>query len=242
MELKILWMYHDIMDLYGDRGNIAVLKYRCEKRGITFNLDTCGIGEEKDLSNYNLVFIGGGADREQNILYNDLIARKENIQKAINENTFFLLICGGYQLFGKYYLDNNGAKIDGLNIFDYYTESDNSVGRCIGNVLIEAELDNQKYQIIGFENHGGQTKNVEKPLGKVISGHGNVYKGEFEGVYDNNVLGTYIHGPLLPKNPDLADFVIKKALSKNYKEVTLSKLDDFLEEKARETMINRLIK
>ena len=114
MELSIIWMYHDLMDLYGDRGNIEVLKYRCKKRGIKLQVDTCGIDEEKDLSAYDILFIGGGADREQGLLYQDLLGRKQAIQKAMNAGTFILLICGGYQLFGQYYLDGDGQKIEGL--------------------------------------------------------------------------------------------------------------------------------
>lgn len=240
MELKVLWMYHDIMDLYGDRGNIAVLKYRCEKRGITFTLDTCDLGEAKDLDEYDLVFMGGGADKEQSILYNDLLERKDNILKAIDNQTFFLLICGGYQLFGQYYLDNNNHKIAGLGIFDYYTESNQNHGRCIGNIAIETILDGKNVKVVGFENHGGQTKNVDRPFGKVLSGHGNEYQGSYEGILTDEVLGTYIHGPLLPKNPELADYIITKALSKNNENVELESLNDEMEQSAKEVMLKRL--
>lgn len=241
MKLHICWMYHDLMDLYGDRGNIQVLKIRCQKRGIECIVDTCTLHEEKDLSQYDLIFIGGGADREQSLLVNDLLSRKENLQQAMEENTFILLICGGYQLFGKYYLDGDGHQMEGLNFFDYYTETASRDVRCIGNIVLEVELDGEKFTAVGFENHGGQTKNVTFPLGKVLSGQGNSFGCGYEGFYHENVLGTYMHGPLLPKNPKLADFVIKKALSKRYGEVVLEKLDDLLENQAREVMEKRIL-
>ena len=242
MKMKICWMYHDLMDLYGDKGNIQVLKTRCLERGIECIVDTCTLGEKKDLSDYDLLFIGGGADKEQAMLVDDLLSRKENIQKALDENTFILLICGGYQMFGQYYLDGDGNKINGLQFFDYYTESASRDDRCIGNVLVETEIDGKLYQVVGFENHGGQTKNVSSPFARVIYGHGNSYKSGLEGFYNGKVLGTYLHGPLLPKNPEIADLVITKALSKRYENVCLEALDDTLELKAKQVMIDRIIK
>lgn len=236
-------MYHDIMDLYGDKGNMVVLKKRCEDRGIEFELETCGIGEEKDLSQFNLVFLGGGADKEQISLIPDLLTRKENIQKAMDENTFVLLICGGYQLFGQYYIAADGSKIDGLKFYDYYTDTGKEGSRCIGDIVIEAKLDDLETRIVGFENHGGQTMNVSHPLGKVLSGYGNSFDAGFEGFYDGKILGTYIHGPLLPKNPEVADFVIAKAIQKNepdFKVSDLEPLANTFEEQAREVLFKRM--
>ena len=176
--MKVVWMYHDIMDLYGDKGNMMVLKKRCLDRDIPFELDTCGIGEEKDLSEYDLIFLGGGADKEQISLIPDLLSRKENITKAIDEKTFVLLICGGYQLFGQYYIAANNEKISGLQFYDYYTDTGKAGSRCIGNVVIDANLDGLKTRIVGFENHGGQTLNVTYPLGKVVKGCGNSFMME----------------------------------------------------------------
>lgn len=139
--MRVCWMYHDIMDLYGDKGNMLVLSKRCKDRGIPFELDTCGIGEEKDLSSYDLLFFGGGADKEQLSLIPDLLSRKENIAKAIDEKTFVLLICGGYQMFGKYYVAADGSKIECLGFYDYRTETGAEGSRCIGNIVIEAQLD-----------------------------------------------------------------------------------------------------
>ena len=240
MILKVLWMYHDIMDLYGDKGNIQVLKKRCEVRGIEIQVDTCALHEKKKLSDYDILFIGGGADKEQSLLYEDLLSRKQDILDAIENHTFVLLICGGYQFFGKHYIDNQGNCIQGLGLFDYYSESDPKVGRCIGNIAIEANLDGQIVKVVGFENHGGQTRSVKTPFGKVLAGHGNEYKSHFEGFYNGSVLGTYMHGPLLPKNPEVADFIIKKGLSRKYGEVTLTLLDDTLEQKAKAVILDRL--
>jgi len=242
MKIKILWMYHDIMDLYGDQGNIKVLKKRCLDRNIQVEVDTCKIGEDKKLSDYHLIFIGGGADREQELLYEDLLSRKQDILGAIDAKSFVLLICGGYQFFGKYYIDNHNRKIQGLGIFDYYTKSNPNVGRCIGNIEIEANLDGEKMKVVGFENHGGQTMNVETPFGKVIVGHGNEYQKEYEGFYNGQVLGTYMHGPLLPKNPEVADFIIKKALAKEYENVELKPLDNTLELRAKQEVQKRIHK
>lgn len=240
MELKILWMYHDLMDLYGDKGNTQVLKIRAEKRGIDVTVDTCTIGEKKDISAYDLFFMGGGADNEQGLIYQDLLSRKDNIAKAMEEKTAFLLICGGYQLFGKYYKDQDGNVIDGLGFFDYYTEASDRDHRCIGNIALETEMDGETFKAVGFENHGGQTKNVSSPFGRVLSGHGNTFKGGFEGFMNDQVAATYMHGPLLPKNPKIADKIILRALKKRYGQVGLEPLDDSLENSARDVMLKRL--
>lgn len=236
--MKICWMYHDLMDLYGDKGNIQVLKIRCEKRNIPVKIDTCTLHEEKDLTQYDLLFIGGGADKEQGLLAEDLCQRKENLKQAMEKGAFVLLICGGYQLFGKSYIDADGRKINGLGFYDYETTAAKQNARCIGNIAIDAQLDGKTMRLVGFENHGGQTINVKQPLGRVVKGHGNCFQSEFEGFYDGKVLGTYMHGPLLPKNPDLADFIIAKAL--HIKMEQLSELDDELEQLARNKMLERL--
>lgn len=241
--LRVCWLYHDIMDLYGDKGNMMVLKKRCEDRDIDFVLDTCGIGEKKNLCDYNLIFLGGGDDKTQFSLIPDLLSRKENIKQAMDENTFVLLICGGYQLFGQYYTASDNQKIDGLKFYDYYTDTGADRTRCVGNIIIEANLDGIKTQIVGFENHGGQTKNVSKPLGKVLSGYGNTFDSGYEGFYDGKILGTYLHGPLLPKNPVVADFVIMKALQKDdpeFKFEDLKPLENPFDEVARDVLFKRL--
>ena len=240
MNLKILWMYHDLMDLYGDKGNAEVLKRRTAKRGIDVILDTCTIGEEKNIADYDLFFMGGGADREQNLIYKDLLSRKDAIREAMDQKTAFLLICGGYQLFGKYYKDQDGQMIESLGFFDYYTEASDRDHRCIGNIAVETTIDGETFRAVGFENHGGQTKDVSTPFARVLNGHGNMYQSPYEGFMNDTVLATYMHGPLLPKNPKIADALIRRALKKRYGEVTLEPLDDTLENRAREVMLERL--
>ncbi|MFI3284032.1 MAG: glutamine amidotransferase [Erysipelotrichaceae bacterium] len=240
MKLKVLWLYHDMMDLYGDKGNIKVLQKRCMDRDIEIEIDTLAIGEEKNFSEYDILFIGGGADREQALIYQDLLSRKQDIVDAMDKKSFVLLICGGYQLFGQYYLDQTGNKIEGLKILDYYTKADNTKGRCIGNIWVKTILDGKEVDLVGFENHAGQTIGVNQPMGKVIKGHGNQTNSQFEGVMRERLIGTYMHGPLLPKNPELADYIIKKGLEKNYGEVLLSPLDDTFEKLAKQAMIKRL--
>lgn len=176
-ELKILYLYPDILELYGDYGNIQVLRYRLEQRGFKAVVEPYSIGDTPpDFKSYDLVFAGGGADQEQGILAQDLIKYKNSIQEAIDAGTFFLLICGAYQLFGKYYKGVEGDIIPGLEIFDYYTEAiHDRKQRCIGNIVIEAELNGKKTKIIGFENHGGQTFDITTPFGNVLLGNGNKF-------------------------------------------------------------------
>ncbi|MCR5230875.1 MAG: glutamine amidotransferase [Solobacterium sp.] len=240
MNLRILWMYHDLMDLYGDKGNIQVLKTRCEKRNIEVTVDTCTINEVRDITSYDLFFLGGGADREQNLIYQDLLKRRDQIREAMDQKTAFLLICGGYQLFGRYYKDQDGVELPGLNFFDYYTEAADRDHRCIGNIAVNVTIGTESFDAVGFENHGGQTKNVFNPFARVLKGHGNSYDSGFEGFMNDQVIATYMHGPLLPKNPKIADIVLKRALSRRYDIRELSELDDTIENKARDVMLRRL--
>lgn len=240
MDVRILWMYHNLMDLYGDKGNLEVLRYRSEKRGIRCILDTCTLDEKKDIASYDLFFLGGGADREQSLIYEDLIRRRDAIRDAMESETAFLLICGGYQLFGQYYKDQDGEVLDGLGFFDYYTESSDRDHRCIGNIAVETTIDGETFRAVGFENHGGQTRNVSSPFARVLYGHGNTYDDGTEGFLNDQVLATYMHGPLLPKNPKIADAMLKRALRKRWGSVELPALDDSLENSAREVMLKRL--
>ena len=243
-ELKILYLYPDILELYGDFGNIQVLKYRLEKRGINTIIEQYSIGDiSPDFNSYDLVFAGGGADQEQGILANDLIKYKENIKNAINNGVFFLLICGAYQLFGKYYKSADGDIVPGLEIFDYYTEAINDrKKRCIGNIVIDANLNGKTTKVIGFENHGGQTFDIQKPFGKVLFGNGNKFGDTEEGYFDKNVIATYLHGPLLSKNPELTDYIIKYCLDRKYNEdIVLDVLDDNFEELCRKQLLDRFL-
>jgi CobQ-like glutamine amidotransferase family enzyme len=243
-ELKILYLYPDILELYGDFGNIQVLSYRLEQRGIKATIVPYSIGDiEPNFNDYDLVFAGGGADQEQSILANDLIKYKENIKTAIENGVFFLLICGAYQLFGKYYKGVEGNIIPGLEIFDYYTEAiEDRKKRCIGNIVINTNLDGKDTKIIGFENHGGQTFNVDTPFGDVLFGNGNKFGDFKEGFSKKNVIATYLHGPLLSKNPELADYIIKYCMERKYKEnIILQPLDDEFESKCRLQLLDRFL-
>ena len=243
--IKVLHMYPNMLDLYGDSGNMEVLAYRLKKRGYEFEKTsyTIGDGAKTDFEAYDMIYLGGGADFEQQLLADDLLSCKDKIVKAYKSGVFMLMICGGYQLMGKYYKDSNGKKIPGLGLFDYYTvASTNKRERCIGNIIIETDLDGSKYKVIGFENHGGMTENVKTPFGKVIFGNGNKFGSDIEGFFEKNVIATYLHGPLLSKNPKLADHIISYMLSRRQGEsVSLSPLNDELEKKAREVMFGRLL-
>lgn len=243
-ELEILYLYPDILELYGDFGNIQVLKYRLEKRGIKANITPYSIGDDSpDFTKFDLVFSGGGADQEQGILSEDLIKYKDNIKEAVKNGVFFLLICGSYQLFGKYYKSADGNIIPGLEIFDYYTEAiQDRQKRCIGNIVINAKLNNKETKIIGFENHGGQTFNIDTPFGDVLYGNGNKFGDTKEGFMKQNVIATYLHGPLLSKNPELTDYIIKYCLDRKYNEdIALEPLNDDFENKCREQLLDRFL-
>ncbi len=241
-EIKILYLYPDMLNLYGDRGNIQALKYRIEKRNMKAIIDHYYMGdEEPNFSEYDVVFAGGGADKEQALVAEDMMKYKEGIKKAIDEGVFFLLVCGSYQLFGKYYKGVDGDIIPGLELFDYYTEAiQDRTKRCIGDIVIEAKLGDKITKVIGYENHGGQTQDVETTFGKVLYGQGNTFGATEEGFMQDNVIATYIHGTLLSKNPDITDYIIKYALERKYEEkIELEKLDDTFENQAREQLLKR---
>ena len=243
--LKILHMYPEMLDLYGDGGNVEILKYRCKMRGITLEVSSHNLGDkETDFSDFDIIYLGGGADFEQQLLADDLLSLKDKISRAYKNGVYLLMICGGYQLLGQYYKDSNGEKIPGLGLFDYYTvASTNKRLRCIGNIVIEAEIDGEKYEIIGFENHGGQTQNVKTPFGKVLSGNGNCFESSYEGYTEKNVTATYLHGPLLSKNPKLADHIISYAMTrKTGTPYTPQPINDDLENDCRRVMLKRLLK
>ena len=243
-EIKILYLYPDMLELYGDYGNIQVLKYRIEARGYKAIIDRYSIGDDApNFNDYDIVFAGGGADKEQSILADDLVKYKDNIKDAVNNGVFFLLICGAYQLFGKYYKGVEGNIIPGLEVFDYYTVANpDRKKRCIGNIVIEATLNGVETKVIGFENHGGQTFDISNSFGNVLFGNGNKFGDSEEGFFENNVIATYLHGPLLSKNPELCDFIIKYCLNRKYKEnIELVPLNDEFENLCREQLLNRFL-
>ena len=243
--IKILHMYADMLDLYGDSGNMEVISFRCKMRGIECQIDRYSIDSAMpDFSSYDLIYIGGGADLEQQHISADLLKCREGIVDAYKKGTFLFLICGGYQLMGKYYRDADGNDIKGLGLFDYFTVAPNSRRkRCIGNIVIETDITRKKVKVVGFENHGGQTQGVKTPFGKVLYGNGNCSKSAAEGYCEKNVIATYLHGPCLSKNPEISDYMIEYCVNRGEsKKITLESLDDTLEKECRQVMLDRLLK
>lgn len=243
-KLRILHMYPSMLDLYGDSGNVEILGYRCRMRGIGLEVVKHELGDkDTDFSNVDIIYLGGGADFEQQLLADDLLGMKDRLREAYDRGVYMLMICGGYQLMGQYYKDSNGKKIPGLGLFDYYTvASTNKRERCIGNIVIEAKVGGEDYKIIGFENHGGQTTNVTAPFGKVLSGNGNEFGSSTEGYTEKNVTATYLHGPLLSKNPRLADHIISYCMERRTGEQYVpATINDRLEEECRVQLLDRLL-
>ncbi len=244
MEFRLLSLYPDQMNIYADRGNIIFLRNRCEWRGIEFELTPCGLGEGFDADRHDMLYMGGGQDRDQRVVASDLLATKrEAITEAHASATTILAVCGGYQLLGSSY-ELDGEQIQGLGLVDLKTVREPGE-RLIGAVAIETELGGESRTLAGFENHGGRTYlgPDEHPLGRVVAGHGNNGKDGFEGVCSGNLIGTYLHGPLLPKNAWLADHLIQTGLRRRYgEEVVLEPLEDGLEQAAHQTALKAALK
>lgn len=261
--LTIGWLYPDLMSTYGDRGNIICLQKRCEWRGIKteiVNIDQNTISER--LKTIDLIFGGGAQDTQQEIVMRDLRGKKAEVLKEMIENdTPALFVCGAPQLMGKYYEPAIGKRIEGIGIFDMETKNPGlKAPRCIGNIIAEVigfefmvhgkyfnkSTTNQELithnVIVGFENHGGRTYlgKTAKAFAKVIKGYGNNGEDGTEGVVYKNAIGCYFHGPLLPKNPHLADWLITKSLEVKYHtKIYLSPLDDMLEWQAHEAVVKK---
>ena len=237
MKLRVLALYPEQMNIYADRGNILFLRRRCEWRGIEFSYTGVGEGEPIDPAAHDLFYIGGGQDRDQRAVAADMVATKrEALAAAVDDGAVLLAVCGGYQLLGHSY-QLGAEKLPGLGIADLETVREPGP-RLIGNVTIEAELDGTPRTIAGFENHGGRTYlgGGARPLGRVLRGFGNNGGDGLEGVHRDNLIGTYLHGPLLPKNAWLADHLIELALERRYGErPELEQLDDTLERAAHES-------
>ncbi len=231
MKLRLAHLYPKLMNIYGDRGNIMALRYRCEARGIEFEVTELGIGDKFDADKYELAFMGGAQDVEQRRVAEDFRQVKgPALRDAIEGGFPFLAVCGGYQLAGHFYRGYEGDEIPGAGILDLHTVHPGpQAKRFIGNIVVEWN----GTTLVGFENHGGRTylgADVQ-PLGRVVSGHGNSGDGR-EGAVYKNVIGTYMHGALLPKNPRLADHLLEVALGRRYPEVQMEPLDDTVEERA----------
>ena len=229
--LRVCSLYPDLMNIYADRGNIAVLRARCAWRGLGFELASAGVGEPVDPNAHDLFYMGGGQDRDQIAVAEDMVATKrDSLHAAADRGAVVLAVCGGYQLLGSSY-QLGDDQLPGVGLVDLHTIREPGP-RLIGNCAIEADLGTGPRTIAGFENHGGRTYlgDGEQPLGRVLSGHGNNGKDGLEGVHRGNVIGTYLHGPLLPKNVWLADRLIELALG-----VELDPLDDAMEDAAHKS-------
>jgi CobQ-like glutamine amidotransferase family enzyme len=226
--LRVCALYPELMNIYADRGNLAVLRARCEWRVLGFELAGSTLGERLDPDAHDLFYMGGGQDRDQIAVAHDMIATKrEALHAAAGDGAVVLAVCGGYQLLGSAY-ELGDEELPGVGLVDLRTVREPGP-RLIGNCAIEADLGTGPRVIAGFENHGGRTYlgEGERPLGRVLKGHGNNGRDGSEGVHRGSVIGTYLHGPLLPKNVWLADRLIELALG-----VELEPLDDELERAA----------
>lgn len=212
MELTLAYLYPQHMNLYGDRGNVLALQYRSLKRGIAFHIIEIEIGQSVDWPHVDLVFMGGGEDAHQAKIYEDFFSRKDALSDALSLGLPMLAVCGAYQLLGHEYRTADGQTLPGIGYIDVVTNASNR--RLIGDVVCESDLPLNPKTLVGFENHGGRTFLGERaqPLARVQLGHGNNGEDGTEGAVQGHVIGTYLHGSLLPKNPHLTDLLLTWAL------------------------------
>jgi len=239
MNVRIGYLYRDLMNIYGDDGNVLALIQRCRWRGVAVEVQDLALGDPVEPGRHDIFFMGGGQDREQVLVCKDLADVKgEAIKREIEDGAAALVICGGYQLFGKFYRPFDGEELPGIGVFDAHTVAGDT--RFIGNVVAKSALGGKSGVIVGFENHSGKTYLGEgcNPLGMVTVGHGNNGEDRTEGAVHMGAIGTYLHGSLLPKNPGVADFLIERALARRG-HVQLRPLDDAIELRAQEVAIAR---
>lgn len=233
--LRLCHMYPDLLNLYGDRGNILALLRRAQGRGLDLTIESVSMDQHFDPDRYDIVFLGGGQDAEQNIIRRDFVENKgKEIRKAVEMNKVFLCICGGYQMMGHYYEEHDGTRIECLGLIDVHTLGKKN--RFIGDTVYESELLSESPVLYGFENHSGRTYLGEgvKPLARVVDGAGNNGEDGTEGAVYKNVYCTYSHGSFLPKNPNMTDYLLKKAMESKYgQSLELAPLDTRIEDVAR---------
>ena len=230
--VRVAHLYPEHLNIYADRGNIAVLEHRCRWRDIGFEVTGVGVGEA--LPDADLYYLGGGQDRDQMLIADDIARHAGTLAEQVASGAAVLAVCGGYQLLGHYYRGHQGDEMRGIGLVDLVTEAGST--RMIGNVVLECSLDGgPPRRLVGFENHAGRTTLGPglSPLGRVVSGNGNNGRDGGEGVHAGSVVGTYVHGPLLPKNPWLADWLIAQALERAGIPQALAELDDALELEAQ---------
>jgi CobQ-like glutamine amidotransferase family enzyme len=241
LRLTLVHLYPDLMNVYGDRGNIITLRRRCAWRGIELGVQPVSLGDRLTPGSSDIIFFGGGQDREQAVISPDFVADKgEAVREAVETGAVVLAVCGGYQLLGHTYTTVDGQELPGAGVFD--VRSVPGARRHIGNLVAEVNLDGTPRTLVGFENHSGQTYLGPgcAPLGRVLQGGGNNGEDGTEGAVYKAAYGCYLHGSLLPKNPWLADRLILQALHRRYDaSVTLAPLDDTLEERAHAAVVER---
>jgi lipid II isoglutaminyl synthase (glutamine-hydrolysing) len=242
VRLRVGHLYPDYLNIYADRGNIAVLASRAVRRGLDLHVTAIGLGESLQPGAYDLLYVGGGQDREQALIAPDLAAKGPALRKAVQDGAAVLAVCGGYQLLGRFYRDRYGGELPGAEVFPLHTIAGER--RMIGDVLIECELEPGPVQTVaGFENHAGRTilEAGAEPLGRVIAGFGNDGKSGYEGCRVGRAIGTYLHGPLLPRNPRLADWLLAQAIAHQTggEAPELDPLDDTLETTAHDVSAAR---
>lgn len=237
LEIKFAHIYPKLLNLYGDIGNVLTLKNRCEWRGIKFIAEEINIGDE--FTPHDMYFIGGGQDRQQVDVAKEIQKHKDFLTKERDENSVFLSICGGYQLFGHFYRAQDGSELKGIDLLDAYTLAGKK--RFIGNVTTQIDYLTPN-TLVGFENHSGLTylEGETKAISRVLTGNGNNGEDKTEGARYKNVFGTYLHGSFLPKNPHFADYLIELALEKRYgKKITLKPLNDDIEMLTHNNLVNK---
>jgi CobQ-like glutamine amidotransferase family enzyme len=242
MKVVVGHLYPEYLNIYADRGNIAVLERRARWRGVELEYETIGLNERIVDGRHDLFYIGGGQDREQALVAPDLAARSSELAEAVGAGAALLAVCGGYQLLGRFYRDRAGVELPGVGLFPLHTVAGER--RMIGDVLLECELEpGARRTIAGFENHAGRTilGPEAEPLGRVVAGFGNDGASGFEGCRLKRALGTYLHGPLLPRNPWLADWLLAQALGHRSggEPPELDDLDDGLEARAHRVSAER---
>jgi lipid II isoglutaminyl synthase (glutamine-hydrolysing) len=214
MNIVVGHLYPDYLNIYADRGNIAVLARRAAWRGHELDVREVSVGDRLEPGEHDLLYVGGGQDREQALVAEDLVAKADAVRAAVDGGTAVLAVCGGYQLLGRSYRDFHGEDLPGIGVFPLDTVAGDT--RMIGDVLLECELQpGAVHTLAGFENHAGRTKldAGAEPLGRVVAGFGNDGESGYEGCRVGRAVGTYLHGPLLPRNPWFADWVLSQALA-----------------------------
>lgn len=237
--LTIYHLYPDILNQNGDRGNVIAFRSRCEWRGIGVQVLEVHPDDPVDFRGADFILLGGGADREQALVFRDLAARRENIGAAVEDDVVLLATGGGYQVLGRYYRTLDGRMRPGLGLLDFHTQADTA--RLVGNTVIELPVAGRMVRVTGFENHVGRTFLGDiRPLGRVLAGHGNNGTDGTEGARYRNVFCSYLHGPLLPGNPALTDLLIRLALERRGQQGFLEPLDDSFEHQARLAILDRM--